>query len=86
MTEMKIERLPEGERAAKDVDCIHIEAAGDGTFLLVGSALTREPEVDDPQSVAIVGSEPYPSYEAAEDAGMAWAAGLGVELLYVSRS
>ena len=82
---MRIERLPAGERAAEDVDCIHVEAGAGGKFYLTGSTLKRDSDPEDPDSEAIVSSEPYDSAEAAEDAGVAWASGHGVELLYVSR-
>ena len=82
---MRIERLPEGERARDDVDCIHIAAAG-GEFYLTGSALRRGTGTDEPESDAIIGGRPYNTAAAAEDAGVAWAADRGVELLYVSRA
>ena len=85
MTTMRIERLPEGERASEDTDCIHVEAH-DGRFYLTGSALARGGHPDQPESVAIVSGEPYPSAQAAEDAGVTWASGHGVEHLFISRN
>ena len=82
---MRIERLPEGQRAADDVDCIHIEAAADGRFLLTGSGLAPAGEASGAESVAIISGRPYESFDAAESAGLAWADGLGVEHLYISR-
>lgn len=80
---MQIERLPFGERADDAADCIHIEEAADGSFLLTGSGLSFEREDD---SVAIISGQPYPSAEAAENAGLAWADSLGVERLSISRA
>lgn len=83
---MRIERLPEGSRAEEDVDCIHVEAGADGKFFLTGSTLCGMGDAADPESEAIISGEPYDSAQAAEDAGLAWAADRGVELLYVSRA
>jgi len=82
---MRIERLPEGERASEETDCIHLEAR-DGLFYLTGSALKRDDAREQPESIAIVSGEPYGSEQAAEDAGIAWASGHGVEHLFISRS
>lgn len=84
MATMRIERLPNGERASDDTDCIHVEAR-DGRFYLTGSALKHDGEFEQPESVAIVSGEPYDSEQTAEDAGIAWASGHGVEHLFVSR-
>lgn len=83
---MQIERLPFGERADDAADCIHIEEAANGTFLLTGSGLSFEREGDGEDSVAIISGEPYASVEAAENAGLAWADSLGVERLSISRA
>ena len=82
---MQIERLPFGERADDAADCIHIEEA-DGGFLLTGSGLSFEREGGGEDSVAIISGQPYPSAEAAENAGLAWAGSLGVERLSISRA
>lgn len=73
-------KLPLGVLAAKAVDCISITRISEGKYDLTGSALTTG-EAGEDDSVSIEG-EPYDSYEEAESAGLAWAAGLGVTLLY----
>ena len=77
---MKIVRLPLGEQAPSDADCISIDLLASGQALLQGSIL-----VDD-EFVAIVGGEPYASAREAEAAGVAWAAGKGVSMLYIATS
>ena len=82
---MEIVRLPPGVEADRDTDCIKIDRLSDGRFSLVTSALvdTDEQEEDEEDSEAVVSSEAYASYDEAEAAGLAWAAGLGVQKLYV---
>jgi hypothetical protein len=80
---VNIIQLPVGEHGAKDKDCIHIVQTGAGVFeldtsTLVGCSIDEESE-------AVIGSEPYDSYEAAEAAGLAIAAENCVEELYISR-
>jgi hypothetical protein len=80
---MEIIKLPPGELAAEDTDCIKINEAPDGSFTLVASALMRCGDSDAFESVALVGSDPYPDYDAAEAAGLAWAEAQCVETLYI---
>lgn len=70
---MEIIRLAPGELAAEETDCIKINEIADGRFSLVASALMNCGEGDNPESVALVSSEAYHSYEQAEAAGLAWA-------------
>lgn len=79
-TSMQIVKLPIGVVAPTTVDCISITKLRDGRYDLIGSALTTG-EAGQEDSVSIEG-EPYDSYEEAESAGLAWAAGLKVTLLY----
>ncbi len=74
---MKIVRYELGEQASRDVDCIKVERLADGRWSLCGSALVGE------ESVSFVGSEPYASCQAAEDAGLAWAAEKGVQEVHL---
>ena len=84
---MEIVKLPPGTMADEDTDCIKIDRAPDGRYSLVTSALViSDDEADDGDSAAVVGSATYESYDAAEAAGLAWAAGLGVGKLYVETS
>jgi len=82
---MEIVMLPVGIAAAVEDDCIQIERSADGTFLLGGTVLCAG-EDDVTESVTLISSEPYQSYEAAEAAGLAWADACGVTMLHISRS
>lgn len=79
---MEITRLPIGEVAPSDADCIRIEEGPDGKFNMTASALcTGE---DDGESVSIVDGPPFQTAQQAEEAGLAWANDVGAEHLYVS--
>lgn len=80
---MEIIKLAAGEMAAEDTDCIKINEAPDGRFTLVASALMECGDGDEMESVALVSSDPYASYEEAEAAGLAWAAEHCVATLYI---
>ena len=76
--------MPAGETADKNTDCIKIGRTADGRYSLVTSALViSDDEADAGDSEAVVSSDSYAIYEEAEAAGLAWAAGLGVDTLYV---
>lgn len=83
---MEIIKLPWGEQAPEESDCISVEEKGDGTFELntasLGNCVAAEA---DGESMAVIGSQPYPSYDAAEAAGLAIAAEQCVETVYISR-
>jgi hypothetical protein len=85
---MDIIKLPPGEQAAEDTDCIKIERAADGRYTLITSALVAcdSDDVDAGDSEAVISSETYATAEEAEAAGLAWAASLCVERLYVETS
>lgn len=83
---MDIVKLPVGVPATVEDDCIRIQELADGGFLLTGTLLASCDDAGDEESVGLVQSEPYPSYEAAEAAGLAWADECGVARLHVSRS
>lgn len=80
---MEIVKLPPGEMASEDTDCIKINETGDGSFSLVASALMECGDGDNWESVALVSSETYPSYDDAEAAGLAWAEAHCVKTIYV---
>lgn len=80
---MEIIKLPPGEMAPEDTDCIKINETADGKFSLVASALLACGDGEDAESVAMVSSDPYPSYDDAENAGLAWAEAHCVETIYV---
>ena len=75
---MEIVRLPVGERAPADSDCISIDQLATGKFNLTGSILAGE------ESVSIVSPIICDTREIAEDQGLAWAGGCDIETLYVS--
>ena len=79
---MEIVRLPVGEQAPVDADCIRIEELTGSTFKLTASALCVGS--DDGDSVSIVDGPVFKSVEQAEAAGTAWATNVGVERLFVS--
>lgn len=75
-------RLPIGDQAPVDVDCLRIEEQSDGSFKLTASALCFG--LDDRESVSIVGGPIFPVAAQAEGAGLAWAESVGVDTLYIS--
>jgi hypothetical protein len=83
---MDIVKLPVGERASVDTDCISIQELPDGAFSLTGSVLQSCVDDDGAESVSLIGGDTYPSYEEAEAAGLAWAGECCAETVYVSRS
>jgi hypothetical protein len=83
---MDIVKLPSGMRASPDTDCISVQELPDGQYQLNGSVLVSCGDSETAESVALIGGEPYDSYDAAEEAGLAWASEHCVERVYVSRS
>jgi hypothetical protein len=79
---MEVIRLPVGEQASVDVDCIRLEELAGSTYKLTGTALCVGS--DDGDSVSIVDGPVFETIEQAEAAGMAWATDVGVERLFVS--
>jgi hypothetical protein len=74
-------------RAPPSSDCISIQELADGRFELNASLLVRcEGDAETLESIALIGGEPYDSYEAAEAAGLAWAGEHCPDTVYVSRS
>ena len=82
---MEIIKLPFGEEAPPESDCISVTQREDGRFELNATALVNCDDSDEAESVCMIGSEPYASYEEAEAAGIAWAADRCVGDLFVSR-
>jgi hypothetical protein len=79
---MEIVRLPVGEQASVDADCIRIEEQPGATYKLTASAMCVG--AGDGESVSIVGGPVFETVEQAEATGVAWAADVGVERLFVS--
>lgn len=84
---MEIIKLPFGEQAPEESDCISVEERGDGTFLLNTSTLRNcaAVEEDEAESESVIGSKPYDNYDAAEAAGLVIASERCVDTLYISR-
>lgn len=80
---MEIIKLAAGETAPTDTDCIKINETPSGEYTLVASALMMCGDGDAPESVALVGSDPYRSYNEAESAGLAWAEAHCVATIYI---
>lgn len=79
---MEIVRLPVGEQAPVDADCIRIEQTADAVFQLTASAMCVD--VDEGESVSIVNAPTFETADKAEAAGLVWAASVGVEQLFIS--
>ena len=79
---MEIVRLPIGEPAPVDVDCLRIEQQSAANFRLTASALCVGP--DEGVSVSLVGSQLFATAALAEAAGVVWADHVGVERLFVT--
>jgi hypothetical protein len=82
-TDMEIIKLAPGVLADEDTDCIKINETTEGNYSLVASALMACGDGDNPESVALVASDPYHTYDAAEEAGLAWAEAHCVATIYV---
>ena len=82
---MDIIKLPFGERAPKESDCISVEEMADGRFNLNTSTLGACVDEDEAESASVIGGTPYDSYDAAEAAGLAIAAEQCVGTVYISR-
>lgn len=76
--------MASGEKAPADSDCISIVELSNGRFNLQGSALLAFGDSEQAESVALIGSDTYASYDEAESAGLAWASAHGVETVYIS--
>lgn len=83
---LQVIRLPAGKIAPADADCIRIEEQADGKFLLTGTTLCNVKGESEGDSVALVATAPYETYDAAEGAGIAWAALQEVLVLHIARS
>ena len=83
---MELVKLPVGTPAPADTDCIRIQELTSGAFALEGNLLGPPDDEDVAESVSLIATDPYASYEAAEEAGLAWAGGCSVAVLHVSRS
>jgi hypothetical protein len=80
---MEIIKLPVGKQASVDADCIRIEEQPSGNYRLTATALCAA--ADEGESVSIVGDGlEFETVEQAEATGVARAAEVGVEQLFVS--
>lgn len=84
---MEIIRLPWGELAPKDSDCVLVQEEADGRWQLNTAALEScDADDEDAESDATIGGAPYDSYDAAEAAGLAIAGEHCAGTVYVSRA
>ena len=83
---MEIIKLPLGEPAPSDSDCIRIQERSGGRFALAGSVLFQCGDVDAAESVSLIGGDDYASYDDAESAGLAWANNHCADTVYVCQS
>lgn len=83
---MEIIKLPSGEAAPSDSDCIRIQQLSEDRYELSGSVLLRCGDADVAESVSLVGGEAYSSYDDAEAAGLAWLEDHCPERIFVARS
>ena len=81
---MDIVKLPAGEPAPEDSDCISLQPLADGKVRLEASALASCGDTEVDESIALLDGGAYDSMEKAEAAGLAWANSHGVERVYVS--
>lgn len=79
---MDLIRLPVGEQANVDKDCIRIEELEDGSYRLTGTALCTRG--DEGTSVSLVDALTFATRDEAEQVGIAWAESVGVEHLHLS--
>lgn len=79
---MEVIKLPMGKQASVDADCIRIEELPAGTYQLTASAMCTG--ADEGESVSIIDGPVFETFEQAESTGLAWAASVGVERLFVS--
>jgi hypothetical protein len=70
---MKITRLPHDQAPEADDNCITVQRRDDGRFDLSGTVLLACGDSDEAESVSLLGGTPYPSFDEAEAAGLAWA-------------
>ena len=80
---MEFVRLPTGEQAPVDADCLRLEEQADGTWKLTASALCVGGDYEG-TSVSIVGAPVFDNVADAEANGLAWAANVGVARLVIS--
>lgn len=77
---MKIVRLQIGKQADIDQDCVRLEEQRDGTWRLSASGLCFG---DGAESVTVIDGPRFGTLAEAEEAGLAWAASVGVTELVV---
>jgi hypothetical protein len=85
---MEVIKLPEGQAAPQESDCISIDDAPGGMFSMSATALQQcgEGEGEEIDSDALIGGGTYQSYDEAEAAGLAWASEHCADTVYISRN
>jgi hypothetical protein len=79
---MEIVRLKPGERAPDDSDRVTVNSLPSGKHGFTGVTATRE---ERPAAVYAGSENALPSYNEAEEAGIAWAEQHEIAILYVER-
>lgn len=80
---MEIIKLPAGELASDETDCVRVIRRAEGDFELNCNALWADGNDDEVESVSLIGGDTYRTYDEAEAAGLAWANDHRSELVYV---
>jgi hypothetical protein len=80
---LEIIKLPAGELAPDESDCVRIIRLPTGDYELNCNALQSCGDGDETESVSLIGGEHYASYDLAEAAGLAWANEHCAQRLYV---
>ncbi len=70
---MEIIRLPTGQLAPEESDCVRVIRMPEGDYALNCNALQSCGDGDEMESVSLIGGDHYPTYDNAEAAGLAWA-------------
>ncbi|WP_445191552.1 hypothetical protein ACT009_13350 [Sphingomonas sp. Tas61C01] len=80
---LEIIKLPAGELAPDECDCVRVIRKPDGGFELNCNALQADSSDGEVDSVSLIGGDTYRTFELAEAAGLAWAHDHSSERVYV---
>jgi hypothetical protein len=80
---LEIIKLPPGELAPDESDCVRVIRKPDGGFELNCNALQADGSDGEVDSVSLIGGDTYRTFELAEAAGLAWANDHSSERVYV---
>lgn len=80
---LEIIKLPAGELAPDESDCVRVIRRPGGGFELNCNALQADGRDGEVDSVSLIGGDTYRTFELAEAAGLAWANDHSSERVYV---